>query len=402
MAKKIYVGVNSAARRVKKAYIGVNGLARRIKKAYIGIGGVARPCFSTEPEYWGETSQPLSTARIGVIGNSVGNYALFGGGYTYTSRNVVTSFKAVDVYNDKLTIVSGVELSQNNMECSATANNNYAFFYKGGNVGKLGKGDTWTFIYSIDVFDKSLTRITLDDEGGTSPENSNAGCYSAGAASLNNYAIFAGGFHYYQLISRERWDTDAVAAFNESLTKTVLEKMDSERSPSAAVTIGNYALFINGSVYKHYQGGFVDFICDMQAYDSSLTKIDVTYSNTWDSFGYVTVAGDYAVSCASTAISKSLTYQNISSPFTHTYGGACISLDDYALFALGYTENYSTGVKNYTGDVEIINKSLTKTKGELLKSLRGSCSTATVGDYALFAGGEKDSTFYDTVEAITI
>ena len=402
MAKKIYVGVNSAARRVKKAYIGINGLARRIKKAYIGIGGVARPCFSTEPEYWGETSQPLSTARVEATGNSVGNYALFGGGYTYTSKNVVTSFKAVDVYNDNLTMVSGVELSQNNMNCSAAANNNYAFFYKGGNMGKLGKGDTWTFIYSIDVFDKSLTRITLDDEGGTSPENSNAGCYSAGAASLNNYAIFAGGHHYYQLISRERWDTAAVAAFNESLTKTVLEKMDSERSPSAAVTIGNYALFINGSVYKHYQGGFVDFIYDIQAYDSSLTKVDVTYSNTWNDPGGVAVTGDYAVSCASTAISKSLTYQNVSSPFTATHGGACISLDDYALFALGYTKNYSTGTENYTGNVEIMNKSLTKTNSKPLQTVRSGFGAATVGDYALFAGGEKDSTFYDTVEAITI
>lgn len=394
MAKKIYVGVNSAARRVKKAYIGVNGLARRIKKAYIGIGGVARPCFSTEPEYWGETSQPLSTARIGVIGNSVGNYALFGGGYTYTSKDIVTSFKTVDVYNDKLTIVSGVELSQNNMECSATANNNYAFFYKGGNVGTLGKSETWTFIYSIDVFNKSLTRTTLDDN--------NIGCWGAGATSLNNYAIFAGGFHYVQAVSLTREDTPTTVAYNESLTKTVLEDMTSKRSPDLSVTIGNYALFINGSVYVSSQGGYITNVYGIQAYDSSLTKVDVTYSNTWNDPGGVAVTGDYAVSCASTAISKSLTYQNVSSPFTATHGGACISLDDYALFALGYTKNYSTGTENYTGNVEIMNKSLTKTNSKPLQTVRSGFGAATVGDYALFAGGEKDSTFYDTVEAITI
>ena len=41
MAKAVYVGVGSKARKMKKAYIGIGGTARKIKKMYIGVGGCA-------------------------------------------------------------------------------------------------------------------------------------------------------------------------------------------------------------------------------------------------------------------------------------------------------------------------------------------------------------------------
>ena len=60
MAKKIYVGVDNEARKVKAGFIGDEyGIARRIKKAYIGIGGIARPCFTTGLEYYGTTTEGL-------------------------------------------------------------------------------------------------------------------------------------------------------------------------------------------------------------------------------------------------------------------------------------------------------------------------------------------------------
>jgi len=36
MAKAVYVGVGSKARKMKKAYIGIGGKARKVKKMYIG------------------------------------------------------------------------------------------------------------------------------------------------------------------------------------------------------------------------------------------------------------------------------------------------------------------------------------------------------------------------------
>ena len=48
MAKGIYVGVESKARKVKKFYIGVDGKARKVKKGYVGVNGVARLFYSAE------------------------------------------------------------------------------------------------------------------------------------------------------------------------------------------------------------------------------------------------------------------------------------------------------------------------------------------------------------------
>lgn len=47
MAKGIYVGVESVARKVKKAYVGVDDVARKVKKGYIGVNGIARLFYSS-------------------------------------------------------------------------------------------------------------------------------------------------------------------------------------------------------------------------------------------------------------------------------------------------------------------------------------------------------------------
>lgn len=96
MAKGMYVGVGGKARKIKKAYVGIGGKARKIKKGYVGIGGVAR-CFWSGGElgYYG-TVTPLSVGRTGLAGASVGNYALFAGGYIGGS-----GYKsAVDAYTE--------------------------------------------------------------------------------------------------------------------------------------------------------------------------------------------------------------------------------------------------------------------------------------------------------------
>ena len=94
MAKKAYIGVGGVARKVKKGYLGVDGTARKVKKAYIGIGGVARPCWSGgELAYYGAITA-LSMGRCGLAATTVGDYALFGGGYNGSS----TLYSTVDAY----------------------------------------------------------------------------------------------------------------------------------------------------------------------------------------------------------------------------------------------------------------------------------------------------------------
>ena len=95
MAKGAYIGVNGIAQKIKGGYIGIDGIAKKIKKAYIGVGGVARPCWGEGGEltYYG-TVTALSTARYNLAATSVGDYALFGGGYI--GSDSVT--KVVDAY----------------------------------------------------------------------------------------------------------------------------------------------------------------------------------------------------------------------------------------------------------------------------------------------------------------
>ena len=95
MTKAAYIGVDGKARKIKNGYVGVNGRARKIKKAYVGVGGVARPCWGGgELSYYG-TIAPLSAIRSNLAATSVGDYALFGGGYKNDTFAVVDAYTLV-------------------------------------------------------------------------------------------------------------------------------------------------------------------------------------------------------------------------------------------------------------------------------------------------------------------
>lgn len=108
MAKAVYVGVGSKARKMKKAYIGIGGKARKVKKMYIGVGGKARLCYSAEADKFG-TATPLSKYRTLLAGTTVGGYALFGGG-SYDS-DAKKGEAIMDAYNASLTRTTAVSLS---------------------------------------------------------------------------------------------------------------------------------------------------------------------------------------------------------------------------------------------------------------------------------------------------
>ena len=131
MAKGAYVGVNGIARKVKKIYTGVDNVAKQVKKGYVGVGGVARPFFSAEAgvEYYGAIT-PLSAARGRLASTTVGNYALFGGGYGSKPLNKDT----VDAYNGTLTRSTPTALSSVKRVLAATTVGNYALF--GGGQGR--------------------------------------------------------------------------------------------------------------------------------------------------------------------------------------------------------------------------------------------------------------------------
>lgn len=140
MTKAAYIGVDGKARKIKKGYVGVNGISRKIKKAYVGVGGVARPCWGgVELSYYG-TITPLSQAREELAATTVGDYALFGGGYD------LSLVSAVDAYTSALTrsTPTGLSLARSNL--AATTVGDYALF-GGGYTGDYSSAvDAYTLV----------------------------------------------------------------------------------------------------------------------------------------------------------------------------------------------------------------------------------------------------------------
>jgi len=74
--------------------------------------------------YYG-TITPLSVARENLAATTIGNYALFGGGY---------STSVVDAYDTSLTRTTPTPLSVARYNLAATTVGNYALFGGGSNV----------------------------------------------------------------------------------------------------------------------------------------------------------------------------------------------------------------------------------------------------------------------------
>ena len=143
MAKKAYIGVGGKARRVKRMYVGVNGIARKVKKAYIGVGGTARPCFFEGLEYYG-TATRLSVAMERLAATTVGNYALFGGGYGGNGK----ASAVVSAYNASLTRSAPTDMILGGADLAATAVGSYALF---------GGGYNSKYQRTVDAYNTSLT-----------------------------------------------------------------------------------------------------------------------------------------------------------------------------------------------------------------------------------------------------
>lgn len=84
---------------------------------------------------------------------------------------------------------------------------------------------------------------------------------------------------------------------------------------------------------------------------------------------------------------------------------AAVTVGDYALFAGGYSSTDTQTNYEETDDVDACDSSLTRTTAAARSVKVTDSVAATVGDYALFAGGYKYSTsnsgYSDTVDVYT-
>lgn len=386
MAKKALLTIDGTYRKIKKGFITVDTTYRRIKKAYITVGGIWRPCWSGgEVTYYG-TATPLSEGRGRLTATTVGNYALFGGGYrpskyveNYTSTD---ASNVVDAYDTSLTRTTAPNLPYECYWLSSTTVGNYALF-----GGGYYNETIYHNAYEYSNYERTSYYVTAYDYNLTTQNASSFTCdrHSLAATAVGNYALFGGGFCAEIAIYGVKSNVDV---YDNSLTHTQLN-LSVARAGLAATTVGNYALFGGGGDYNS-----ISYVVDV--FDASLvhtTADALTYSSNLSNYNInmksVTV-GDYALfySGNNEAIvevyDSNLTKTTIILSTPRSYKPT-VNLKGYALFG-------------GASSVDIFDTSLTRRTLSDTGIADNSAATA-VGDYALFGGGDTEVT---TVNVFTV
>lgn len=162
------------------------------------------------------TAANLSQGRSNLAATSVGDYALFSGGYGSSPSNRLST---VDAYDTSLTRSTPTALSLGMYDLTATSIGNYALF---------GGGEDGGYRTTVDAYNTTLARTT--------PTNLSQAMMTPAATSVGNYALFGWGNNSYAVVN----------AYDTSLTRTTPTALSLGRAYLAATSIGDYALFGGG------------------------------------------------------------------------------------------------------------------------------------------------------------
>ena len=261
----------------------------------------------------------LYPGRCGLAATTVGDYALFGGGATTYSESysIGTPSSAVNAYDRSLTRSTPANLTVARQLLAATTVGDYALF-----GGGYNKSD-------VNAYDKSLTATTLSPlgyamkdssattvgnyalfGGGSSREVSitayngsltkqtpTAFKYAAtnmAATTVGDYALFAGGEYYSGGATGGVYKRKYVYAYDKSLTQSMAPNLDSAVCELAATTIKNYAIFAGG-VSTSYENSKYIATSRATIYDHSLTKVKSLNLSVARSEFVATTVGNYAL-----------------------------------------------------------------------------------------------------------
>ena len=238
-------------------------------------GGYAKVTFDNVSPLSKSIASGFIEKKVKYSATTVGNYALFGGGYADVERigvyRDVTS--TVDAYNTNLIRSTPTDLSVARSNLAATTVGNYGLF--GGGFCNEGSDNVFS---TVDAYNTNLTRST--------PTELSVAREDLAATTVGNYALFGGGgrsFDFYY---------STVDAYNTNLTRSTPTDLSAERSSLAATTVGGYALFGGGEKYEY---GVFRSLSIVDVYNSSLTRMCTDPLNSSaDEFDATTV-GDYAL-----------------------------------------------------------------------------------------------------------
>ena len=289
------------------------------------------------------SSKVLTERRASLEATSVGDYALFGGGYSVVNSDLVC-FGVVDAYNTNLTRTTPTALSVGRRRLAATNVGDYALF-----AG--GDSSNGNYNSTVDAYNTSLVRTT--------PTSLSEAKISLAATSVGDYALFGGGYAGSSYSS-------TVDAYNTSLTRTTPTSLSESRYFLAATRVSfdkDYALF--GGGLNNSASNTVD------SYNASLTRTTPTSLS----------ESRYYLSASSVR-----TYYSSLSPSGRFYS------EYYAIFAGGRNST------EYSSTVDAYNVSLTRLTPSNLSEAREFLAASRTSGYAFFGGGRNSSGYLSVVD----
>lgn len=362
----------------------MKSVARKIKKAYVGVGGVARPCWPGLSYYGTITS--LQSSRSYLMATSVGNYALFGGGYQFGD----VSTDDVDVYDSSLThTILDVYWNHNGQGLSrgaATTVGNVAMFAGGISTDNSTVGQNHGYAYN-----SSLTGLGRFYLGGKS--------YDPSATSIGDYALFSHGTstRYYD---PQGTRATKITAINASLTTSTPTAPDTSAGGRASTVVGNYALFAGGTWREEFSDDYtMHYVTIVDAYNSSLTHstapaLDVSRTL----FAGVSISGHALFTGANSSTQTAVVYD---SSLTRTLINSTATGSNLKGTTLkSGSEEFAFIGGGGSTTIYVFDTSLTERTAEFnmkFSSAKSNCAATTIGQFAIFAGGSSSD-----AEAITM
>lgn len=332
-------------------------------------GVVCYPFYSYNPVNYNFTDIYPVEIEYGATGLKINNVQITSFSYSYEGSSTIKLFKSSTTTSNVggrcyyCKIYSGSSLVRDLVPCknSAGAIGMYDLvnnkFYTNAGAGSFNTSTQATTSVAHKVLKAYIGVGSVARPCGIAGITGQLACYGPigktsypvwghGAATIGNYAIFAGGTSEDEY---GPWNPYQVYAISNSLVQTTAAEMYTRRSNMASTTLGDYAVFHGGNQYDYAPEGTIDY------YNSSLTHTYNPY--------YRSNVSNY---CRA----------------SHMAG----RIGNYALFAGGYNDSWNT-----SKSVEVINTSLTYSSTTDLVDEQCVGSSVTIGGHVIFAGGTGGS-----------
>lgn len=234
------------------------------------------------------TGQSLSTGRVGLTGDIIGNYALFAGGNLATNGSTTASFSsAVEAFTSaSVKVTSPSSLQTGVSKVASCHGDNYVIFAGGISSGVDPQGyvsstSSITGINYVTAYNTSLVKTNA-------PNLTYSECYPS-AARAGDYLL---------VVERDTSSSatgSKVNVYNGStLSKLTALTLSENKNNTAATTINNCAYFLGGWLTQQgYKSG--DFSYKVEGFTPDLVRFSVADLSTEKMEGGVATTGNYTL-----------------------------------------------------------------------------------------------------------